>query len=171
VANVDKLLYGAQGAVDLLAKLELQADEQGKLQNAKRKIRDHLRAVIASETKRQFGRQITPRFFTQGSEAYKLLNRRAWMPPQQIDVDDGLYLPMTFVKGNGPAEAATLYFPLSAEAKQTINKCCVATKTRVGGVVELSSCFGIYFLVHALRQHATRRTATCSQLWQLLLFC
>ncbi|MGY2805552.1 CBASS cGAMP synthase [Bradyrhizobium sp. USDA 4506] len=112
MANVDKLLHGAQGGVDLLAKLELLADEQGKLQKAKRKIRDHLRAVIATETKRQFGRQIIPRFFTQGSEAYKLLNRRAWMPPQQIDVDDGLYLPMTFVKGNGPTEAAILYFAI-----------------------------------------------------------
>lgn len=122
MANVDKLLHGAQGGVDLLSKLELLTDEQKKLQTAKKKIRDHLKAVIASETKRQFGKQISPRFFTQGSEAYKLLNRRAWMPPQQIDIDDGLYLPMTFVKGNGPVEAAALYFAIVDAALQELIK-------------------------------------------------
>ncbi|WP_327211829.1 MULTISPECIES: cyclic GMP-AMP synthase DncV-like nucleotidyltransferase [Pseudomonas syringae group] len=30
-----------------------------------------------------------PRFFTQGSWAYKTLNSPAHMPPQQSDVDDG----------------------------------------------------------------------------------
>jgi hypothetical protein len=123
LANVEKLLHGAQGGVDLLSKLELLADEQRKLQTAKKKIRDHLRAVIASETKRRFGKPITPRFFTQGSEAYKLLNRRAWMPPQEIDVDDGLYLPMTFVKGNGPAEAAEIFFAIiDAALKELIKR-------------------------------------------------
>ena len=122
MANVDKLLHGAEGGVDLLSKLELLTDEQKKLQSAKKKIRELLRAVIARETKRQIGKQITPRFFTQGSEAYKLLNRRAWMPPQQVDVDDGLYLPMTFVKGNGPAEAAAIYFAIVDAALEELVK-------------------------------------------------
>src|SRR6476659_3024165 len=45
----------------------------------KRPIRE---AVISTETKRRLGVAIVPRFFTQGSDAYKLMNRRAWMPPQ-----------------------------------------------------------------------------------------
>lgn len=122
MANVEKLLHGAQEGVDLLSKLELLTTEQSKLKNAKKKIRDHLRAVIASETKRLLKKQIIPRFFTQGSEAYKLLNRRAWMPPQQMDVDDGLYLPMTFIKGNGPAEAAKIYFAIVDAALRELIK-------------------------------------------------
>lgn len=122
MANVERLLHGAQGGVDLLSKLELLTTEQSKLKIAKKKIRDHLRAVIASETKRLLKKQIIPRFFTQGSEAYKLLNRRAWMPPQQMDVDDGLYLPITFIKGNGPAEAAKIYFAIVDAALRELIK-------------------------------------------------
>lgn len=35
------------------------------------------------------------------------------MSPQRIDVDDGLNLPMAFVKANGPAEAAAIYFAIA----------------------------------------------------------
>lgn len=71
---------------------------------------------MSVETKKRLGVSIIPRFFTQGSDAYKLLNRRAWMPPQQIDLDDGLYLPMTFVKGTKPSQAAALFFAIVDEA-------------------------------------------------------
>ena len=111
MANVDKLLHGVSG-VDLLSQLDLRASEDALLKSAKRKIREHLKAVISTETKRRLGVAIVPRFFTQGSDAYKLMNRRAWMPPQPIDLDDGVYLPMTFVKGAKPSQAASLFFTI-----------------------------------------------------------
>ena len=116
MANVEKLLHSAVGGVDLLSKLELLPAEERKLKAAKLKICEHLRAVVSVETKKRLGVSIIPRFFTQGSDAYKLLNRRAWMPPQQIDLDDGLYLPMTFVKGTKPSQAAALFFAIVDEA-------------------------------------------------------
>ncbi len=37
---------------------------------------------------------LTPRFWTQGSFQYNTLNRPFVMPPQEMDIDDGTYLPM-----------------------------------------------------------------------------
>ena len=116
MANVEKLLRSAPGGVDLLSQLELLPVEAQKLKSAKTKIRNHLKAVIGTETKKRLGVSILPRFFTQGSDAYKLLNRRARMPPQQIDLDDGVYLPMAFVKGIKPSQAAAIFFAIVDEA-------------------------------------------------------
>ncbi|WP_028305096.1 CBASS cGAMP synthase [Oceanospirillum maris] len=42
--------------------------------------------------------RLSPKFFTQGSFAYKTLNKPAMTPPQQIDIDDGVYFPMKVVE-------------------------------------------------------------------------
>jgi hypothetical protein len=39
--------------------------------------------------------QLSPRFWTQGSFQYDTLNRPYFAPPQEMDIDDGTYLPMT----------------------------------------------------------------------------
>jgi hypothetical protein len=112
MANVDKLLHGSSEGVDLLTKLELLPNEQNVLKTAKLKIREHLKVVIGAVTRSRLGRTITPRFFTQGSDKYKTLNRPAWMPPQRMDLDDGLYLPLTFMKNARPSEAASTFFAI-----------------------------------------------------------
>jgi hypothetical protein len=57
-----------------------------------------------------------PRFFTQGSWAYKTLNAPA-QNPQQADLDDGCYLPLSFVaQSTRPSVAATVFFAASEEA-------------------------------------------------------
>ena len=38
---------------------------------------------------------LTPRFWTQGSFQYDTLNNPYFTPPQEMDIDDGTYLPMT----------------------------------------------------------------------------
>lgn len=45
-------------------------------------------------------KQLKPKFFTQGSFAYKTQNLPACSPPQQIDLDDGVYFPMSIVEGD-----------------------------------------------------------------------
>ena len=40
--------------------------------------------------------KLNPRFWTQGSFAYDTLNRPYRTPPQEMDIDDGAYLPMMF---------------------------------------------------------------------------
>jgi hypothetical protein len=110
MANVSRLLSGAPGGVDLLSRLEITKADVAVLRAARLKIRERLRARIASWTKKNLGTTITPRFFTQGSFAYKTINVPAWQPPQHMDMDDGAYLPMTFVKGAKPSVAAAAFF-------------------------------------------------------------
>jgi hypothetical protein len=90
--------------------LELTDTDDALLRAARLKIRDRLRARIGSWTKQKLGTAITAKFFTQGSFAYKTINLPAWLPPQRMDMDDGTYLPMTFVKGAKPSVAAAAFF-------------------------------------------------------------
>ena len=68
------------------------------------------------------GFTVRPRFFTQGSFAYKTINDPAWTPPQQMDLDDGTYLPMTFVQGAKPSVAAAAFFKIVDRALQALAK-------------------------------------------------
>jgi hypothetical protein len=122
MANVDKLLHGSADGADLLTQLDLTSDEEKALKSAKTKIRDQLRAVIAEATRSRLGRTVTPRFFTQGSDKYKTLNRPAWTPPQRKDLDDGVYLPMTFMKNARPSDAVDVYFAIVDAALQDLIK-------------------------------------------------
>ncbi len=61
-----------------------------------------------------------PRFFTQGSWAYKTLNAPA-QSPQQADVDDGCYLPLSFVtQTKRPSTATTVFFAAAEEALKSL---------------------------------------------------
>lgn len=110
MANVTRLLSGAPEGADFLTKLQIHDPDQALLRDARRKIRERLRARIGTWTRQNLGVLLTPRFFTQGSFAYKTINHPAWLPPQQMDMDDGAYLPMTFVKGAKPSVAAAKFF-------------------------------------------------------------
>lgn len=120
MANVEKLLHGTSDGADLLTKLDLLPAEEKILKAAKLKIREHLKKAIGAATRSRLGRTIAPRFFTQGSDKYKTLNRPPWMPPQRKDVDDGVYLPMTFMKDAKPSEAASTFFAIVDTALQDL---------------------------------------------------
>lgn len=113
MANTTKLFFTTTDPQNYLANLK---PEQTNLIAAKRKVRDHLRATFASRSMEFFGRSIAPRFFTQGSVSYKTLNNPAWPPVQQKDLDDGCYLPLSFVKGQKPSLAAKMFFEFVDEA-------------------------------------------------------
>lgn len=71
-----------------------------------------------------------PRFFTQGSWAYKTLNAPA-KKPQQADVDDGCYLPMSFVsQGTRPSVASAIFFEA---AERALAPLVVQKKWKMGG--------------------------------------
>jgi len=58
---------------------------------------------------------LKPKFQMQGSWNYKTLNDPAHKPPQQIDIDDGMFLPISFLIGdrrNRPAITSQGYFSL-----------------------------------------------------------
>lgn len=95
------------------------SEEQRKeLVQAKNKIRDHLREGIrrASTTVLGMEKQVEPRFRTQGSWSYKTCIQGAQLPPQEMDWDFGVYLPVTVWDVSAPPHAmAKLYFAFVEE--------------------------------------------------------
>ena len=86
---------------------------------AKNAIRDRLRDRIraASTTVLGMTHAVSPRFRTQGSWAYKTCVQPAHRPPQEMDWDFGVYLPVAVWADNGPpAPMAKLYFELVEKA-------------------------------------------------------
>lgn len=110
MANVEQLLRTSKSP-SLLDELDLMKPQRQKLIEARKDIRQHLRDTF-SKTTEPFLRDnpVKPVFYTQGSYVYGTINRPAHTPPQQIDLDDGIYLPITFLENAGtPNRAAELF--------------------------------------------------------------
>jgi hypothetical protein len=121
MANVSKLLYLSGDASCLLKNLNLSGQDRASLMKAREKVRDCLRKAFAAVTKAELGVTVRPRFFTQGSYAYRTINDPCWTPPQQMDLDDGAYLPMTFVQGvKRPSVAAAAFFKVVDSALEQL---------------------------------------------------
>lgn len=91
--------------------------------DCKNKIRDHLRKGIEAATVSKLGMEhrVTPRFRTQGSWSYNTCVQPAQTPPQEMDLDYGVYLPVTVWEENGPPHAmAKLYFELVEQLLQSL---------------------------------------------------
>lgn len=110
MANVSKLLHSTVADVSFLIEIEPEDEAKAALLKARAKIRQRLKEAFAQRSSEVFGRVIEPRFFTQGSHSYKTLNDPAWPPEQQMDLDDGCYLPLSFVKGAKPSQASEMFF-------------------------------------------------------------
>ncbi|MEO0418772.1 MAG: CBASS cGAMP synthase [Pseudomonadota bacterium] len=62
---------------------------------------------------------LSPKFRGQGSYQYRTLNQPTQNPPQEMDFDDGMFLPTSFMSQNGrvhPSVASDGYFRLVEEA-------------------------------------------------------
>ena len=98
--------------------LDLTPQQCAWIASARTEVRDCLRTGIPRVLKANGYMEsvLRPRFFTQGSWAYKTLNSPA-QSPQQADVDDGCYLPMSFIsQTKRPSTAATVFFAAAEEA-------------------------------------------------------
>ncbi|MDE4685861.1 CBASS cGAMP synthase [Klebsiella pneumoniae] len=98
--------------------LDLSPEQRDWIASARKDVRDCLRTGIPRVLDELgYTEDIPqPRFFTQGSWAYKTLNSPA-QRPQQADVDDGCYLPLSFVsQTKRPSTAATVFFNAAEEA-------------------------------------------------------
>jgi hypothetical protein len=98
--------------------LDLTPERRAWIASARTDVRDCLRSGIprALQANGYTEDVPPPRFFTQGSWAYKTLNSPA-QHPQQADIDDGCYLPMSFVsQTKRPSTAATVFFAAAEEA-------------------------------------------------------
>ena len=110
--NLHKVFHQTLDPKCFHGRLDIDADEKACLAAAKSDIRKHLRTGMVALTKAQLGpeNQVTPKFYTQGSWAHGTLNEPAHIPPQEIDLDDGLYLPMSLIDGTAPSIACDQYF-------------------------------------------------------------
>ncbi len=124
--NVHKLL--SNGAdTSFIDELTPEVNEESRILSARRTIRSHLRDEFAALSRNrsiqvQFGllKQdpfaaqpllLRPKFFTQGSFAYGTWNAPAHRPPQEIDLDDGMYLPLSvFEQAGSPKVASAALF-------------------------------------------------------------
>ena len=125
--NCNRVFYN-QGSEDFLSELNVPESEQKELAKARDLIRRKLslgfskwqevldRGAILSEEailKSLGDPSLRPKFKMQGSASYQTLNDPAHQPPQQIDYDDGVYLPVSFLKdSNDPILASSGYFAL-----------------------------------------------------------
>lgn len=129
--NLHKVFAGAGSYLD---DLRVPGPDEQMLTSAREKIRQTLRdafrdftrfvtrmELFESATLRSFTdpKLPQPKFRLQGSFAYGTMNDCQQNPPQQIDQDDGLFLPIGFLAANGngrPSIASKAYFKLVEDA-------------------------------------------------------
>lgn len=111
--NLHPLFTRAANRQSLLKALDLTDASKEHLLKARDIVRNELRQslnkVLLGMDKNAAG-NVGPRFVPQGSLAYGTMNDPAHKPPQQVDVDDGAYLPLSFFKGAQPRVASIIYF-------------------------------------------------------------
>jgi len=96
----------------LLGNLDLSPTMEQNLNHAKHLIRQRLKDNLPAALAKSSGEDSVtqPRFFTQGSVSYKTVNSPA-QHTQQADLDDGAYLPLSFVSEIiRPSHASKIYF-------------------------------------------------------------
>ena len=112
---IRKLLH-TKGSGTYIHELNLTQAQDARLREARKTVRTTLRADFArlrdelkkSQEPPETIKALTPKFWTQGSHAYGTQNRPAICPPQQIDLDDGIYFPMSIVEGQPTIARAKL---------------------------------------------------------------
>ena len=128
--NVHKIFKGAPDTSGYVGALDLVDDREQSLRDARDCIRQALRRempewnVLAKSIRLVEGGDVAlasalpplrPKFRMQGSSVYHTLNFPAHTPPQEVDYDDGVFLPTSFVSGRGsdrPMVAAKSYFQM-----------------------------------------------------------
>lgn len=122
--NLHSLFHSSVEQPTLLERLELTSRQRDFISQAKTEVRNSLRErlPVVLHEHGYAGTVIRPRFFTQGSWAYKTLNSPA-QAPQQADIDDGAYLPLSFVAQAGkPSVASAVFFAAAEEALRPMIK-------------------------------------------------
>ena len=126
--------------------LDLTPEQRAWISSARTDVRDCLRTGIPRVLRENGYKESVPqpRFFTQGSWAYKTLNSPA-QRPQQADVDDGCYLPLSFIsQTKRPSTAATVFFAAAEEALKSLVK-----EKRWQLVTDKSTCIRIVIAAYA----------------------
>lgn len=121
-ANAHRTLFSSGEHDTYLCGLTVDSKEKEALQAARDNIRDEIRSGLREwsdhvERKQLFDTRaltpdfladsdlaLRPKFRMQGSWSYHTLNRATHSPPQDIDLDDGVFLPVSFLSESGGAQ-------------------------------------------------------------------
>lgn len=124
--NAHRVFTGPADADHYLAALTLEKSREDMLRAARDSCRNAIRAGLRA-WESQFRSttlfeaaiadnapsSLKPKFRMQGSFAYRTLNSPAQSPPQEIDLDDGIFVPISYLNENGqghPALISSGYF-------------------------------------------------------------
>ncbi|WP_330214717.1 CBASS cGAMP synthase [Pseudomonas sp. AM8] len=111
--NFSTLLFTTTEEDCFLDELNLAPDELARIDGARKDIREALKADLPRVLREKGldGDICPPRFYIQGSRSYKTLNSPCTTPPQQSDIDDGVYLPLSVMREEtSPKLAIALFF-------------------------------------------------------------
>lgn len=165
--NAHRALYSANSGDNYLGNLTVAESERVELRGVRDTIREALRGgfahwgsyvgkqrlfdSVALEAYSDEDPVLRPKFRMQGSWSYHTLNQVTYDPPQEIDLDDGVFLPVSFLSQNGethPSLVAIAYFeavesilqPICDENEWTLEgkPSCVRVSVREGAHVDLA---------------------------------
>jgi hypothetical protein len=119
--NAHRVFTGPADAEHYLAALTLETERERLLRSARETCREAIRVGLRSWSNvlqksmlfESVVASIVPtslksKFKMQGSFAYRTLNDPAHTPPQEIDLDDGVFVPVSFLNDNGRAHPALI---------------------------------------------------------------
>lgn len=98
-------LFVKTGGSSLLSNITVPDPDMRRLMDARDKIRARIRRDVQAHLRAAANDQaiaVSPKFFMQGSAATKTVNAPLHPPRQQADLDDGVYIPLSFAKDSGP---------------------------------------------------------------------
>ncbi|WP_304351339.1 CBASS cGAMP synthase [Comamonas testosteroni] len=122
--NLSSLFYSGADKSTFLENVTLSEARCAFIAEAKEAVREQLRKSLAVALRELglTGDAVQPRFFTQGSWAYKTLNAPAH-PTQQADIDDGAYLPLSSMTATTkPSVASRVFFAAAEKALMPLVK-------------------------------------------------
>lgn len=119
-------LFVKAGGPSLLTSITLPEGDMKRLTDARNLIRARIRRdlqamlrIAANDPKLA----VSPKFFMQGSVATKTVNAPLHPPRQQADLDDGVYIPLSFAKDSGsPALVSSVYMGVIEQILKNLAK-------------------------------------------------
>lgn len=131
--DVSKLLFDQQYDDRFLNALDVDPEHIKFMKAARTMIRNKLKSSFTdakssekylarlSDDEKEAFQSVDPRFSPQGSFAYKTQNEPAQIPPQQLDIDDGVYLPIEVLRGK-PVVNKEIFFSIVDDALKELAK-------------------------------------------------
>jgi hypothetical protein len=133
------LLFNGSKRADYLSNLTVAQATETTLRDARDEIRDAIRVGLRDWDKSVAKSvlfedalanvpppSLRPKFRMQGSFSYRTCNLPAKSPPQEIDLDDGLFLPVSFLTGNGAHYPVVVSQGLFLAVEKILDRLCAS---------------------------------------------